>query len=102
MLGAALGELSRAGRDKLTLVLGREMESFGSWVEQLVAEHTGKEGRGLVPVAGSPSVRRTSTATIGCSWRCRSMPCPSTRAPSTSSSTRPSGCSGGARPDLRA
>ena len=53
-LGAALGELGRVGRDKVTLVLGREIESFGSWVEQLVAESTGKEGRGLVPVPGEP------------------------------------------------
>jgi glucose-6-phosphate isomerase len=53
-LGAALGELALAGRDKLTLVLGGEIEALGSWIEQLVAESTGKIGRGIVPVAGEP------------------------------------------------
>jgi glucose-6-phosphate isomerase len=53
-LGAALGELALAGRDKLTLVLGSEIEALGSWIEQLVAESTGKLGRGIVPVAGEP------------------------------------------------
>jgi hypothetical protein len=49
-LGAALGELGLAGRDKVTLLFGPPFESLGSWVEQLIAESTGKEGRGLVPV----------------------------------------------------
>ena len=52
LLGAALGELALRGRDKLTLVLGKEMSAFGGWIEQLVAESTGKEGRGIVPVVG--------------------------------------------------
>ncbi len=51
-LGAALGALARAGRDKLTLVLPPQIASFGDWVEQLVAESTGKEGRGILPVVG--------------------------------------------------
>ena len=51
-LGAVLGEAAKAGRDKLTLVLPPEQASFGLWVEQLVAESTGKEGRGIVPVVG--------------------------------------------------
>jgi len=51
-LGAILGTLARAGRDKLTLVLPERLVSFGDWVEQLVAESTGKEGRGIVPVVG--------------------------------------------------
>jgi len=51
-LGAALGELARAGRDKLTLVLAPGLASLGSWIEQLVAESTGKSGRGIVPIAG--------------------------------------------------
>src|SRR5439155_1858148 len=51
VLGAALGELARAGRDKLTFVLGPEIQAFASWVEQLVAESTGKEGKGIVPIA---------------------------------------------------
>jgi glucose-6-phosphate isomerase len=50
-LGAALGELANAGRDKLTLVYSPEFASVGTWVEQLVAESTGKLGRGIVPVA---------------------------------------------------
>ena len=61
-LGAALGELARAGRDKLTLVFSPSLASFGSWVEQLVAESTGKSGRGIVPVAeerlGPPAAYR--------------------------------------------
>lgn len=51
-LGAALGELALAGRDKLTLVLPATLASFGAWVEQLVAESTGKSGKGIVPVDG--------------------------------------------------
>jgi len=53
-LGAALGELALAGRDKLTLVLGDEIAAMGSWIEQLVAESTGKIGRGILPVADEP------------------------------------------------
>lgn len=51
LLGAALGELAGAGRDKLTLVFSPAFASVGAWVEQLVAESTGKSGRGIVPVA---------------------------------------------------
>ena len=51
-LGAALGELALAGRDKLTLVMSPELAPLGVWVEQLVAESTGKEGRGILPVDG--------------------------------------------------
>jgi hypothetical protein len=53
-LGAMMGESARAGRDKLTLALPEEIASFGSWVEQLVAESTGKENVGIVPVVGEP------------------------------------------------
>ena len=53
-LGAILGELAKAGRDKLTLVASRAIASFGDWVEQLIAESTGKEGRGILPVVGEP------------------------------------------------
>jgi hypothetical protein len=49
-LGAALGELALAGRDKLTLILDEEIAPLGSWIEQLVAESTGKDGKGIVPV----------------------------------------------------
>ncbi|MBA2295616.1 MAG: bifunctional transaldolase/phosoglucose isomerase, partial [Actinobacteria bacterium] len=53
-LGAALGALARQGRDKLTFVVSPPIESFGLWVEQLVAESTGKHGRGILPVADEP------------------------------------------------
>ncbi|OGP12820.1 MAG: transaldolase [Deltaproteobacteria bacterium GWA2_54_12] len=54
MLGAALGKLGLKGRDKLTFFISKEIESFGMWIEQLIAESTGKEGKGLVPIAGEP------------------------------------------------
>jgi transaldolase/glucose-6-phosphate isomerase len=53
-LGAVLGELARRGRDKLTFVVSPPIESFGLWVEQLIAESTGKHGRGILPVADEP------------------------------------------------
>lgn len=53
-LGAAIGAAARAGRDKLTFVLPPEIASFGLWLEQLVAESTGKRGTGIVPIAGEP------------------------------------------------
>jgi transaldolase / glucose-6-phosphate isomerase len=53
-LGAMMGESAGAGRDKLTFALPEEIASFGSWVEQLVAESTGKENVGIVPVVGEP------------------------------------------------
>ncbi len=48
------GELARQGRDKLTFIVSEPIESFGLWVEQLVAESTGKHGRGILPVADEP------------------------------------------------
>lgn len=51
-LGAVLGALAKAGRDKVTLVASTEIASFGDWLEQLVAESTGKEGKGILPVVG--------------------------------------------------
>ncbi|HPS94497.1 MAG TPA: glucose-6-phosphate isomerase [Deltaproteobacteria bacterium] len=51
-LGAALGTLARQGKDKLTFLLSPQIESFGDWVEQLIAESTGKEGKGILPVVG--------------------------------------------------
>ena len=53
-LGAVLGEAALAGRDKLTFVLSPGVSSFGMWAEQLIAESTGKDGRGIVPVVGEP------------------------------------------------
>ncbi len=49
-LGVAIGEAARAGRDKLTIVVPERFSAFGLWVEQLVAESTGKRGTGLVPI----------------------------------------------------
>jgi hypothetical protein len=49
-----LGELARHGRDKLTFVVSEPIQSFGLWVEQLIAESTGKQGRGMLPVADEP------------------------------------------------
>src|SRR5439155_8808843 len=53
-LGVAIGAAARAGRDKLTLLLPPALEPFGLWVEQLVAESTGKLGTGVVPISGEP------------------------------------------------
>jgi transaldolase/glucose-6-phosphate isomerase len=53
-LGAVMGALARAGRDKLTLVTSPDLASFSDWIEQLVAESTGKEGVGILPVVGEP------------------------------------------------
>lgn len=50
LLGLALGELAKAGRDKVTLVTSPNLRHFGAWLEQLLAESTGKNGRGLVPI----------------------------------------------------
>jgi transaldolase/glucose-6-phosphate isomerase len=49
-LGAILGAAGLAGRDKVTFLVSPGIETFGDWVEQLLAESTGKEGKGLVPV----------------------------------------------------
>ena len=49
-LGATLGALAKAGRDKLTLVIEPGVARLGAWIEQLVAESTGKHGVGIVPV----------------------------------------------------
>jgi glucose-6-phosphate isomerase/CheY-like chemotaxis protein len=53
-LGAVLGELAKSGRDKVTFAISPAIVSFGDWVEQLVAESTGKEGQGILPVVGEP------------------------------------------------
>jgi transaldolase/glucose-6-phosphate isomerase len=53
-LGVALGELALQGRDKATFVVSEPIASFGLWVEQLIAESTGKQGKGILPVAGEP------------------------------------------------
>jgi glucose-6-phosphate isomerase len=53
-LGIAMGELANNRRDKLTFVVEEPLSSFGLWVEQLIAESTGKEGKGTLPVADEP------------------------------------------------
>jgi len=59
-LGVAFAELAKQGRDKITLVTSPRVDMFGVWAEQLIAESTGKEGKGLVPIdrepLGAPSV----------------------------------------------
>ncbi len=50
VLGTILGVLGRHGRDKVTVVASPALSEFGAWLEQLLAESTGKEGRGLIPV----------------------------------------------------
>ena len=53
-LGAALSALAQAGRDKLTFVISESLPGLGLWLEQLVAESTGKQGTGILPVAEEP------------------------------------------------
>ncbi len=54
VLGAALGVSALGGRDKVTLVATPGIAGLGAWIEQLLAESTGKDGRGLIPVAAEP------------------------------------------------
>jgi len=54
VLGAVMAECALAGRDKLTIVTDQKLSALGLWVEQLIAESTGKEGKGIVPVVGEP------------------------------------------------
>jgi transaldolase/glucose-6-phosphate isomerase len=51
-LGCAIGELALRGRDKATFAVAEPIGSFGLWIEQLIAESTGKQGKGILPVAG--------------------------------------------------
>ncbi len=53
-LGAIIGELARAGRDKLTFFISPSISAFGAWVEQLIAESLGKNGVGVVAVVDEP------------------------------------------------
>jgi glucose-6-phosphate isomerase len=53
-LGAFMGAHARDGRDKLTILAPRSLAPLGAWIEQLVAESTGKLGRGILPVVGEP------------------------------------------------
>ena len=53
-LGCVMGELAQQGRDKLTYAVSEPLSSFGLWVEQLIAESTGKHRKGILPVADEP------------------------------------------------
>jgi glucose-6-phosphate isomerase len=53
-LGACMGTLAQKGHDKLTLLTSPSIGTFGLWVEQLIAESTGKDGKGIIPVANEP------------------------------------------------
>ena len=53
-LGCVMAALAREGRDKLTLIVDAPIDGLGAWVEQLVAESTGKQGVGVVPIDGEP------------------------------------------------
>src|SRR5690606_22801117 len=53
-LGAIMGTLAQTGRDKVTFIISAAIASFGDWVEQLIAESTGKNGQGILPVVGEP------------------------------------------------
>ena len=55
ILGAIMAELAMMGRDKLVLSMSPKIRSFGAWIEQLVAESTGKHGTGILPIDGDYS-----------------------------------------------
>lgn len=56
VLGAVIGTAAQQGMDKLTILADPELEPFGSWLEQLIAESTGKIGRGIVPIDLEPEI----------------------------------------------
>jgi glucose-6-phosphate isomerase/transaldolase/glucose-6-phosphate isomerase len=62
-LGATMASLAEAGRNKITLIASPQITTFGLWAEQLLAESTGKEGTGLIPVANEPIVSPTAYGT---------------------------------------
>src|SRR6266853_2737999 len=53
-LGLAMGLAGLKGRDKVTILSSRKIADFGAWAEQLIAESTGKDGKGLIPIDGEP------------------------------------------------
>ncbi len=55
-LGVILGSLARQGRNKVTILTSPRLSSYGLWAEQLLAESTGKEGTGLIPIADEPAL----------------------------------------------
>jgi len=53
-LGLAMGHAGLEGRDKVTILSSKKIADFGAWAEQLIAESTGKDGKGLIPIDGEP------------------------------------------------
>lgn len=62
-LGATMASMAQAGCNKITLITSPQISTFGLWAEQLLAESTGKEGTGLIPVANEPIVPPTAYGT---------------------------------------
>lgn len=62
-LGAFIAGMANAGRDKLTILADERLEGLGAWIEQLVAESTGKDGHGVLPVVGEPFGRPNEYST---------------------------------------
>lgn len=62
-LGATMASLARAGRNKITVVASPQITAFGLWAEQLLAESTGKEGTGLIPIANEPMLSPSAYGT---------------------------------------
>src|SRR5205823_12400159 len=54
VLGAILATLAAAGHDKVTFTESPRISGLGAWLEQLIAESTGKNGKGLIPIVGEP------------------------------------------------
>ena len=78
-LGLALGAAAQAGRDKVTILASPRIADFGAWLEQLLAESTGKNGKGLIPVDDEPlgvaaGLRRRSLLHRSCARRRRATP----------------------------
>ena len=66
-LGLAMGLAGLEGRDKVTILSSKKIADFGAWAEQLIAESTGKDGKGLIPIDGEPLGDPRSTATTASS-----------------------------------
>ena len=66
-LGLAMGLAGLEGRDKVTILSSQKIADFGAWAEQLIAESTGKDGKGLIPIDGEPLGDARSMARIGSS-----------------------------------
>ena len=65
VLGVTLGELAKQGRDKVTFITSPAISDLGAWFEQLIAESTGKEGKGIVPIDDEGVAMRRWTASVG-------------------------------------